>query len=73
MSNSVGIIDSDYYNNSDNEGEVCFAFTTFGDTPIIIEKGEKLGQGMFVKYYDITNFNCEDVIDRNGGFGSTGK
>lgn len=73
VANGLGLIDADYYNNSDNEGEMCFAFTTFGDSPIKIEKGEKLGQGMFIKYYNISNFNADEVEARNSGLGSTGK
>ncbi|MBO7695788.1 MAG: hypothetical protein J6T10_24420 [Methanobrevibacter sp.] len=42
--NSIGIIDSDYYNNEDNEGEIFFAFYNLSAEPIGITKGEKLGQ-----------------------------
>lgn len=42
--NSMGIIDADYYNNSDNEGEMMFAFYNVSNEPVIIEAGEKLGQ-----------------------------
>ena len=43
--NSIGIIDSDYYNNADNEGEIGFLFYNLSDQPVEIKKGEKLGQG----------------------------
>lgn len=70
--NGVGIVDSDYYNNEDNEGEIAFAFYNIKDEPVIIMKGDKLGQGIFTKYYPVTN---EEEIEkeRTGGFGSTGK
>lgn len=42
--NSMGIIDADYYNNPDNEGEMMFAFYNVSNEPVIIEAGEKLGQ-----------------------------
>lgn len=67
--NSIGIIDSDYYNNADNEGEIGFLFYNLSDQPIEIKKGEKLGQGIFQKYY-LTNNDKSNKI-RNGGFGST--
>ncbi len=71
LANGIGLVDADYYNNSDNEGEICFAFMTTSDTPILIKAGEKLGQGMFIKYQDVTGLNVDDVEERNGGFGST--
>lgn len=67
--NSIGIIDSDYYNNADNEGEIGFLFYNLSDQPVEIKKGEKLGQGIFQKYY-LTNNDKSNKI-RNGGFGST--
>lgn len=73
LANGIGLVDADYYNNPDNEGEIAFAFMTTSDTPILIKEGDKLGQGMFIKYQDITNYDSENVEARNGGFGSTGK
>lgn len=69
--NSVGIIDADYYNNPDNEGEMFFGFYNLSNETIVIEKGEKLGQGIFMNFH-VTD---DDVADgeRTGGFGSTGK
>ena len=69
--NGIGIIDKDYYNNPDNEGEVAFAFVKISNETIVIESGEKLGQGMFVKYLITEDDRAEGV--RNGGFGSTDK
>jgi dUTP pyrophosphatase len=69
--NSIGIIDSDYVDNQDNEGEMFFAFYNLSNEPVTIKKGEKLGQGIFTGFY-ITH---DDVAtgDRTGGFGSTGE
>ena len=49
--NSLGIIDADYVDNPDNEGEMMFAFYNMGAEPITIEKGYAIGQGIFQKYY----------------------
>ena len=68
--NSMGIIDADYVDNPDNEGEMMFAFYNVSDKPVVIEKGDKLGQGIFVKYGMTDNDNAEG--QRTGGFGSTG-
>lgn len=42
--NSVGIIDADYFNNPDNDGEMFFGFYNVSNEPVQIKKGEKLGQ-----------------------------
>lgn len=67
--NSVGVIDSDYYNNEDNEGEMAFTFYNLSDETVVLEKGDKLGQGLFQKYL-LTDDDSADGV-RNGGFGST--
>lgn len=65
------MIDSDYYNNPDNEGHIMFQFINFGDKDITIQKGDRIGQGIFVKY--LTVDDNEDGQERQGGFGSSGK
>ena len=67
----MGIVDSDYYNNESNEGEMFFAYYNLSEFPIGINAGEKLGQGIFMKYY-VTDDDKADG-ERVGGFGSTGK
>lgn len=64
-------MDSDYVNNIDNEGEICFAFKSMNPSGTFIKAGEKLGQGIFFKYGITDDDNAEG--ERIGGFGSTGK
>lgn len=71
LANSVGIVDADYYGNADNDGEIGFMFYNFTDTTTVFEAGDKLGQGIFEKYYTVSN-EAEITAERNGGFGSTG-
>ena len=71
LANGVGIVDSDYYNNPDNEGEIAFAFMNITAHPVILEAGEKLGQAIFVKFGIVDDDNAEG--SRIGGWGSTGK
>lgn len=71
MANSVGIIDADYYNNSDNEGEIFFQLINLSPFPIKIQKGEAIGQGIIKHYLTTEDDNATGV--REGGFGSTGK
>lgn len=67
--NGVGVIDSDYYGNPDNDGEIGFTFYNLGSEPVIIKQGEKLGQGIFQKYLLTEDDEAEG--ERIGGFGST--
>lgn len=68
LANGVGIIDSDYYNNPDNEGHIMFQVYNFSDEPVVIYKDDKIGQGIFMPY-----LTTGDVVktQREGGFGST--
>ena len=70
LANGVGLVDADYYNNSDNEGEIAFAFKNTKTEPVTLQPGEKLGQGMFVSFFLSQDDSVEN--ERTGGFGSTG-
>ena len=70
LDNTVGIIDSDYYE-SDNEGHIHAKFTNMGDKIIHIKKGEAYMQGVFLEYFLAEEEEVTQV--RNGGFGSTTK
>ena len=71
MANSTGIIDADYVDNPDNEGEIFFQLINLLPFPIKIRKGEIIGQAKFVKY-QITDDDAEqEKAKRVGGFGST--
>lgn len=69
LANSIGIVDSDYYGNPDNDGHIMFAFFNFKDEDVEIKKGDRIGQGMFQKYLVTDNDAAEG--ERTGGFGST--
>lgn len=71
MANSTGIVDSDYYGNAGNDGHIMFQLMNVTDHEVIIEKGERIGQGIFQKFY-VTDNDFSDGI-RENGFGSTGK
>jgi dUTP pyrophosphatase len=72
LSNSTGIIDSDYYNNEATGGNIGVAITNLGDKPYTIEGGEKVCQGIFSQYL-ITDDDSPLSNVRTGGIGSTGK
>ena len=71
LANSVGVVDSDYYGNIDNDGHIMFAFFNVKDEDIVVKKGEAIGQGVFAKYLLTDDDSVENV--RTGGFGSTDK
>ena len=72
LDNTVGIIDSDYYN-SDNEGHIFIKITNDSKQPknCVISSGSAFAQGIFTMY----GLTIDDDADgiRNGGFGSTSK
>lgn len=72
MNNTVGIIDSDYYNSS-NEGHIFCKITNDSNEgkTVSLKQGDGFCQGIFVEY-GITFDDDADGI-RNGGFGSTSK
>ena len=69
LANSVGIIDADYYNNPDNEGEIFFQVINLSPFPIQLKRGDIIGQGIIKKYEVLENDNAQG--ERIGGFGST--
>ncbi|MBQ3409037.1 MAG: dUTP diphosphatase [Clostridia bacterium] len=69
MANSVGLIDSDYYGNEDNDGHFFFAYFNCSDHDIEVKKGDVIGQVVFTKYLMVDNDNATGI--RRGGFGST--
>lgn len=71
MANSVGLIDSDYYGNEDNDGHFFFAYFNCSDHDIEVKKGDVIGQVVFTKYLIVDNDNATGK--RKGGFGSTSK
>ena len=69
--NGQGIIDADYYNNSDNEGHIMIAVMNHGKTAVKIDKGTRIAQGIFVSYLKADDDQAQSV--RTGGMGSTGR
>ena len=71
LANGVGIIDGDYYNNSDNEGHIYFQLINLSPFDIQLKKGDKIGQGI-IKRFEVTDDDYKyEKQERAGGFGST--
>jgi dUTP pyrophosphatase len=69
LKNTVGIIDSDYYENKSNDGNIGIALWNVGNVSQSVKQGEKMAQGIFEKYYTTTDAGL--ISERQGGFGST--
>jgi dUTP pyrophosphatase len=69
IANTVGLIDSDYYGNESTDGNIGFRLLNLGNTPYEIKAGDRIGQGIFVKYRTVKDDNT--TATRSGGFGST--
>lgn len=70
LSNTIPVIDNDYYGNENNEGHILISFSS--DKDFKIKKGDKFCQGI-VMMYDVLNGEINPTKSRTGGIGSTGK
>ena len=70
LANTVGLIDSDYYNNSSNEGNIAVCLRSLNDEDVTYKAGDGICQVIFMPFLVSDNCNTED--ERIGGIGSTG-
>ena len=71
ISNTIGLIDSDYYGNKSTDGNIGFRLFNLGKTPYEIKAGDRIGQGVFIKYGTVKDDTT--TAKREGGFGSSGQ
>ena len=71
LSNITGIIDSSYYGNPSNDGNIGLTLWNTSDKVQVLEANERVCQGIFKKYLVASNDNIVNN-ERTGGFGSTG-
>ncbi|MBA3949335.1 MAG: dUTP diphosphatase [Acidobacteria bacterium] len=70
VANGVGVIDSDYCGPDD---EIKVQVYNLTDTPVDVKKGDRLAQGIFLKY-DVPEWEEGEPSEKTrGGFGSTGQ
>lgn len=70
MCNQIGIVESDYYNNPNNDGHLFVKIQNEGKIDLIIKKGDRICQGIFVKFLTVDNEE-EIKTRRTSGIGST--
>lgn len=73
LTNTVGIVDGDYFNNNDNEGHIFVKLVNDSELAnlIDIKSGDAFCQGIFVPYGITYDDNVS--TERVGGIGSTSK
>lgn len=71
LANSQGWVDSDYFSNENNDGNIGVFLKNISDNIITINKGDRIAQGAFFNFLVADNGNINKT--RVGGFGSSGK
>lgn len=69
LDNTVGVVDSDYYN-ALNEGHIIVSLTNHSEKLLELKRGDRFAQGVFLKFGITTDDDASG--DRTGGYGSTG-
>ena len=71
LKNITGVIDSSYYSNASNDGNIGICLYNNTDNEVTLEEGERVAQGIFQKYLIIDDDNVLKQ-ERTGGIGSSG-
>lgn len=69
LANTSGWIDSDYYSNEGNDGNIGVFLKNISNEVQTIFKGDRIAQGAFFNFLVADNGNTDSI--RTGGFGST--
>lgn len=72
IANTVAKIDSDYYNNPDNEGHIFIKLRNEGDIDWEVNAGDRFAQGSFYEYL-IVDDDMPISEERKGGLGHSGR
>ena len=71
LANGTGIIDADYANNPQNDGNIGLVLQNNSDKWQRFKKGERVMQGVFQRYLRVDN--DATTGERKGGIGSTNR
>lgn len=72
LANTTGVIDSSYYNNESNEGNIIIALYNYGNKVQHFDEGDRIAQAVIIPFFTVDN----DIVIGNkriGGIGSSGK
>ena len=70
LSNITGVIDADFYNNPNNDGNIGIALYNYSNETVELKRGERICQVVFIPFLGADNGNT--YKERTGGIGSTG-
>ena len=70
LANGIGIIDSDYVDNPKNEGQIFVQVYNLTNHDVLVEKNERIAQGLVMPMYTLDLDNVK-LVKRDGGLGST--
>ena len=70
LANTQGWIDSDYYSNESNDGNIGVFLKNISNETLKIKRGDRIAQGAFFNFLVADNGNTDN--ERKGGWGSTG-
>jgi len=72
LANTQGWVDSSYYSNVDNDGNIGIFLRNEGSESYVIKQGDRIAQAMFINCLIADEDNVMNS-ERTGGLGSTGK
>ncbi len=73
LSNAVGVIDADFYNNPENEGHFSIKLINHGKSDYEVKIGDRIAQGIFLKYLCVEDEDKMALKKRIGGSGSNNR
>ena len=63
LTNQIGLIDSDFYNNKKNEGHMIVSLQNQGKETVTLKQGEAYVQGVFINYLKTDDDNATGIRD----------
>ncbi|WP_415785120.1 dCTP deaminase domain-containing protein [Deinococcus saxicola] len=73
LSNTVGIVDADYYANAANDGNIRLSLHNIGPEVFTAQAGDRVAQAIFTKYLLTDGDDFAAGPERQGGHGHTGR